>query len=74
LGDQFLVLGVNVLKVSGKKAFDEALSAIVESTGSDTPKLILCRGSAKQLCGGSTDTCYSRGFCSYRIESSTCLQ
>jgi hypothetical protein len=31
---------VNVLKVYGK-AFDEALSAIVELTGSDTPKLIL---------------------------------
>ena len=50
LGDQ-LVLGVNVLKVSGM-AFDEALSAIVESTGSDTPKLILFRASTKQLYGG----------------------
>ena len=47
-GDQ--LVGVNVLKVSGK-AFDEALSAIVESTGSDTTKLILFRGSAKQLYG-----------------------
>lgn len=46
-GDQ--LVGVNVLKVSGK-AFDDALNAIVESTGATT-KLVLFRGNAKQLYG-----------------------
>jgi len=46
-GDQ--LVGVDTLKVSGK-AFDDALNAIVESDGSTT-KLVLFRGSAKQLYG-----------------------
>jgi PDZ domain-containing secreted protein len=47
-GDQ--LVGVDALKVSGK-AFDDALNAIVESNSSTTTKLVLFRGSAKQLYG-----------------------
>ena len=46
-GDQ--LVGVNTFKVSSL-VFDDALSAIVESTG-ETTKLILFRGTAKQFYG-----------------------
>lgn len=46
-GDQ--LVAVNTNKVSGK-AFDDALGAIVDSEG-ETTKLVLFRGSAKQLYG-----------------------